>query len=302
MYRILGSVLLLASSSLASAAPSAVVPDDYYRLTDVSEPTFAPDGGTIAYTVSTPDQARDEKTSDLWTVPWKGGAAKPLTSTPEVSEYSPRYTPDGKTIVFLSDAGEKTAGEEEEDDSDQLWTMPAAGGPGKRVSSLPGGISDYDLSPDGKYAVVVAEVGKAVGSKAKNPPPVETERFFFKEDGRGYLDDRTQQLFIVDLASGAARQLTSGARDHWRPAWSPDGKLIAYTAKDHGETDKTLAFVKQRLCRLPVDVMGRAAIASAADARAMFYACPEVRSLALSVLRAGGEGGFDVSVNVGPAE
>ena len=106
MYRILCGFLLLASSSLASAAPSAVVPEDYYRLTDVSEPTFAPDGGTVAYTVSSPDQARDEKTSDLWTVPWKGGAAKPLTSTPEVSEYSPRYTPDGKMIVFASDHGE----------------------------------------------------------------------------------------------------------------------------------------------------------------------------------------------------
>lgn len=69
-----------------------------------------------------------------------------------------------------------------------------------------------------------------------------------------------------------------------------------------GETDKTLAFFKQRLCRLPVDILGRAAIANADDARAMFYGCPEVRALALSVLRAVGEGGFDVSVNVEPAE
>ncbi|MBB4630408.1 prolyl oligopeptidase family serine peptidase [Sphingosinicella soli] len=239
MYRILGSFALLASSGLALAAPSAVVPDDHYRLADVAEPQFSPDGAAIIYTVTAPDRDRDEKTSDLWTVPWKGGAPAPLTQTPEVSEYGARYMPDGKTVVFLSDAGEKKDGEDEEDDSVQLWRMSANGGAGTRITSLPGGISGYDLSPDGKFAVVVAEVGKTVGSKAKTPPPIETERFYFKQDGRGYLDDRTQQLFIVDLATGAARQLTQGARDHWRPAWSPDGKLIAYTAKDHAG-DKTL--------------------------------------------------------------
>lgn len=240
MYRILGGFMLLALSGLAFAAPSAVVPEDHYRLTDVSEPRFSPDGAAIVYTVTAPDRERDEKTSDLWIVPWKGGAPVPLTRTPEVSEYSPRYAPDGKSIVYLSDAGEKKDGEDEKDDSAQLWWIPAVGGAGTRITAIPGGISDYDLSPDGKSAVVVAEVGKAVGSKAKTPPPVETERFYFKQDGRGYLDDRTQQLFIVDLETGAARQLTSGARDHWKPAWSPDGKLIAYTAKDHGETDRTL--------------------------------------------------------------
>ncbi len=83
---------------------------------------------------------------------------------------------------------------------------------------------------------------RAVGSKAKTPPPVETERFFFKQDGRGYLDDRTQQLFVVELATGKAVQVTAGARDHWHPAWSPDGQWIAYTAKDHGDADRTLNY------------------------------------------------------------
>lgn len=85
----------------------------------------------------------------------------------------------------------------------------------------------------------------------------------------------------------------------------PSQTIDAIEAADRvaeGEADKTLAFVKRRLCRLPVDVLGRAANASADDARAIFYGCPEVRALSLSVLRAVGEGGFDVSVAVGPAE
>ena len=83
------------------------------------------------------------------------------------------------------------------------------GGRARKVTEIPGGISDFDLSPDGKRAVVVAEVGLHVGSKAENPPPIETERFLFKRDGDGYLDDRTPQLFIVDLVhrQGAAADL-----------------------------------------------------------------------------------------------
>ena len=110
--------------------------------------------------------------------------------------------------------------------------MPANGGRARAVTRIPGGISDFDLSPDGKRAVVVAEVGRHVGSTARTTPPIETERFLFKLDGQGYLDDRTQQLFIVDLATGTAKQLTRGERDHWHPAWSPDGASVAYTAKE----------------------------------------------------------------------
>ena len=85
---------------------------------------------------------------------------------------------------------------------------------------------------------MVADVGLRVGDKAENPPPIEIDRFLFKWDGEGYLDDRTRQLFIVDLATGKARQLTSGQRDHWHPVWSPDGASLAYTAKERGETDR----------------------------------------------------------------
>ena len=120
----------------------------------------------------------------------------------------------------------------------QLWRMSAKGGGARRVTKIPGGISDFDLSPDGKRAVVIAEVGPQCRQQGRNPPPIETDRFLFKLDGEGYLDDRTQQLFIVDLATGKARQLTSGQRDHWHPVWSPDGTSLAYTAKERGETDR----------------------------------------------------------------
>src|SRR5688572_4026297 len=213
---------------LTALAATPFVLDDYYLLATVSEPAFSPGGDRVAYTLSRNDKKGDQATSDLWSVPWSGGKPAQLTRTPKSSESQPRYASDGKSLFFLSDAGE--------DEVTQLWRLK--GGGARRVTNIPGGISDYDLSPDGKRAVVIAEVGRNVGSKAEIAPPIETDRFLFKLDGKGYLDDRTQQLFIVDIASGKARQLTSGQRDHWHPVWSPDGSSLAYTAKERGESDR----------------------------------------------------------------
>lgn len=230
------AALLLAAPLALPAARAADTPftlDDYYLLETVAEPTLSPDGGRVAYVVTRNDKKSDKATSDLWMVSYDAGergTPTRLTRTPKSSEWLPRFGVDGKTLFFLADAGK--------DEITQLWRMSARGGGARKVTDLPGGISDFDLSPDGKHAVVVAEVGSTVGSDAENPPPIETERFLFKRDGDGYLDDRTQQLFIVDLRSGKSRQLTSGERDHWSPSWSPDGNLIAYSAKDRGDTDR----------------------------------------------------------------
>ena len=213
-----------------AGAATPFVLEDYYLLETVSEPAFSPSGDHIAYTLSRNDRKRDTATSDLWSVPWSGGKPTQLTRTPESSEWQPRFSADGGSLYFLGDAGK--------DEVTQLWRMPAKGGRGRAVTNIPGGISDFDLSPDGKRAVVVAEVGLTVGNDAKNPPPIETERFLFKRDGAGYLDDRKQHLFIVDLGSGKATPLTTGERDHWHPVWSPDGKSIAYTAKERGDSDR----------------------------------------------------------------
>ena len=122
--------------------------------------------------------------------------------------------------------------------------MPTLGGEARRVTELPEGVEDYAWSPDGKRLAVIAwdPVRPAGAPKPKHPPPIVTDRYWFKEDGTGYLDHRRRHLYVVDVATGKAELLTPGDHDEDLPAWSPDGTQIAYVTKRGADPDRHLNF------------------------------------------------------------
>ncbi|MEQ1785007.1 MAG: S9 family peptidase, partial [Hyphomonadaceae bacterium] len=141
-----------------------------------------------------------------------------------------RISEDGKHLAFISDVDDTGA---------QVWMIDLPLGAARQVSTIKGGVSDFDLSPDGATIIAVAEVGARVGEDPEKPgAPIVIDRFVFKNDGRGYLDDRRQQLFRLDGATGEAKQITQGKFDHWSPRISPDGKSVALVSKRRDDPDR----------------------------------------------------------------
>jgi dipeptidyl aminopeptidase/acylaminoacyl peptidase len=218
---------------LAALAAARFTVDDLVRLAAVSGPDFSPDGGHIVYSVEAANLEKDSPVSDLWRVRWDGTDRRALTNTAVANEWNPAYSPDGRFIAFLSDRGG-------EDAVTQVWLLPAAGGEAEAVTKFPGGVVDYAWSPDSsRLAVIATDPERPEGEKAPpKPAPIVIDRFQFKEDFTGLLTDRRQHLYVVDVKTREAIQLTAGAHDEHLPAWSPDGGHIAYVTKRGPDPDR----------------------------------------------------------------
>lgn len=233
-------LLLAVAPAWAAPAVDRFGPQDLARIAAVSEPALSSDGRRLAYTLTTANTETDAAQADLWRVRFDGRARTQLTHTQDSSEWRPQWSPDNRSLAFLADRPFN----DDEEPTTQVWLMPAAGGEARRLTGIAQGVEDFIWSPDGsQLALIVLDAQFAEGAvPPKNPPPIVIDRFQTKEDGRGYLGARRTHLYLFDMASGKLAQLTSGAHDEQLPAWSPDGKWIAYVTKRGVDPDRHLNF------------------------------------------------------------
>ena len=229
----LASVVLLAALPL-HAQPRRLQVDDLFALKDVGAPVLSPDGRLVAYTVRTMDVKKDTSDSDIYLVPFAGGEPTRLTASPK-AETSPRFSPDGKWLAFLSARDE---------DKSQVWLLPLGGGEATKLTDLPGGVSAFAWSPDSKRLVLVAadpdpDAPKkdASADEKKTAKPIVTKRLQFKRDGEGYLRELRSHLYLFDLTRKTPVQITSGPFDASAPEFSPDGTWIAFVSNRTAEPD-----------------------------------------------------------------
>ncbi|MGI8950178.1 MAG: S9 family peptidase [Chitinophagaceae bacterium] len=216
-------------------------PSDFYRYQDVENPQVSPDGNWVAYELTSVDTSKDKTNTDIWMVNWNGTQNVQLTNTKD-DETTPRFSPDGKYLSFLSDRKMGDEDEKDDDDNDvsQLWLLDRRGGEAKKVTDVKGDIEDYAWRPDGKKVLLVMkDEDFSDTSKTKIRSPYVINRYHFKEDIYGYLENRKTHLYLLDITTQNIDTLTSGNYDETSPAWrSPDGLQIAFVSNRSSEPDK----------------------------------------------------------------
>ncbi|MEH2303407.1 MAG: S9 family peptidase [Nostoc sp.] len=228
-----GAIAALISMSLKVQATSKrlINLDDLSALHEVSEPQISQDGAWIVYTVKSTDIKNDSVNNNIYMTSWDGSRTLKLTNSKD-SKSSPRFSPDGKYLIFLSSR-------QSESEGNQIWLLNLAGGEAEKISHFPGGISDFVWSPDGKRLAVIAEdPPQETQNEQKTAQPIVIDRFQFQEDGVGYLGKSREHLYVFDLATHKADILTPGEFNEYLPSWSPDGKKIAFVSKRGADFDR----------------------------------------------------------------
>jgi dipeptidyl aminopeptidase/acylaminoacyl peptidase len=231
------SVLLLAAIAVPAQAQRPLAPEDVYHLKAVSDPQLSPDGKLVAYVVTIVDAAKNRRVASIWEVPADGSAeAKPLIAA--VPARSPRWSPDGKWLAFISNAAapdksseEKTAaaGKAAPAPKNQVWVTARDGSDQRRITHFANGVSRFNWSPDGTHLAVVARTGDRTGDVKHYLSMA------YKSDDEGWSTGGRSHIWVVDVKDGAARQLTTDAnRDDSDPQWSPNGQWLAYVSNDVG--------------------------------------------------------------------
>jgi dipeptidyl aminopeptidase/acylaminoacyl peptidase len=218
---------------MAETPRRAMTPQDITRIRWVSDPQISPDGRQVAFVVTMLSEEKDQYLSHIWVVDTAGGEPRRFTTGPR-RDARPRWSPEGTHLAFISERDPQAKA--------QLYVMPVHGGEPTRLTDLPNGVGNYLWSPDGSRLAFVSRVGgrqepESEEERRKSRPPRVITTLKYKMNGEGFTYDRRPHLFVVPAAGGDPRQLTDGDFADVDPAWSPDGRHLAFVSARHADRD-----------------------------------------------------------------
>src|SRR5216683_25845 len=223
LFAILFAFSVCPSSSLpqqpdSSGGSKPLSPEALLSLRHLSGVEFSPDGSRVALVVAEPSKG-DQRSSHIWLFDTSTSSFRQLTYS-EKSESSPKWSPDGKSLAFLSNR----------DTNQQIYLLSMSGGDAAPLTKGKRNINRFSWSRDGKTIAFLAPDPKTEAEEKKEKD---------KDDARlTDKDDKHARLWLLNLADKSERALTPANCQLSDLAWFPDGKSLAVIATEHPESDQ----------------------------------------------------------------
>jgi dipeptidyl aminopeptidase/acylaminoacyl peptidase len=261
-------ILLALGASTVSAQKRNITEKDLWDFVWIGDPQVSPDGAHVAFVRITVNEKKEGYNTSIWSVPTAGGEA-PRQLTKGNHDTTPRWSPDGKFLLFL-----RSAEKDGKPEPPQLAMLPMAGGDSFVFTDLPRGAGSPAWAPDGKNIAFTSDTNtedlakqdkkkseekskaavaggadpgakKSVAAQPRSTPAATDEResdvrvitrAVYRQDNEGYIDPKhPTHVWVVSAPRSAEekvkpRQLTTGRFDEENAIWSKDGSQIYFTS------------------------------------------------------------------------
>jgi dipeptidyl aminopeptidase/acylaminoacyl peptidase len=208
-----------------------ITAEDLFALKSVSDPKLSPTGKEAVYVLTEMDKEKNDYISNLFHLDVETGKSTQWTFGQNRNS-SPRWSPDGGKVVFVSDRSDKS----------QLYLLSRSGGEAQQLTFCPNGASQPVWSPCSTkiaFSTSLREGETLTEGKEeeKLPQPLEVTRMKYKSDDSGFFKGKRSHIAIIDLGTLDMKVVTEGDIDYSLQSWSPDGKYIAYGADKSADLD-----------------------------------------------------------------
>jgi dipeptidyl aminopeptidase/acylaminoacyl peptidase len=217
--RLLSVLLALVSFCLPAFAAHPVTLDDIVKYKGINSVEISPDGRRAAFVVSEFDFDENVTRTNIYLADSSGKGVMKLTNAPKHDD-TPRWSPDGKWLAFLSDREARPKKDGDDKPRKQIWVMSPEGGEAWQLTRGTFSVSTFERAADGRRIAFIATEGLTDDEEKKRK----------NKDDAVLVDHdiKMGRIYLASVPEGQSEMLYAGAGDVTTISWSPRGDEIAF--------------------------------------------------------------------------